>query len=95
MKEAMTSPMDAAQGAGTLAGRNETHGRSYPHIAEKIGFILTLIGAIISGLWIWDESGWPNHWLWISSICVLPLLILLVSEGIGRIINRIHFNDES
>jgi len=92
MKETITSPMDAAQGAGTLVGREETHGRSYPHIAEKIGFILTLIGAIMAGLWAWNESGWPNHWLWVISICGLPLMTLVVSEGIGRIINTIHVN---
>jgi hypothetical protein len=94
MDEAMTSPMDAAQGAGTLVGRDEEHGRPYPHFAEKIGLVLTLVGAVFAGMWIWNESGWSNHWLWVSSICLLPILTLFISEAIGRMINTIHANKE-
>ena len=95
MEETMTSPIDAAQGAGPLVGREEVQGRPYPHLVEKFGFFMTLIGAVIVGLWIWNESDWPNHWLWISSVCGLPFFTLFISEGIGRIINTIHVNSES
>ncbi len=94
MDETITSPMDAAQGAGTLIGREEEQGRPYPHIVEKMGLILAIAGAVIIGMWIWNDSGWANHWLWVSSICALPLLTLFVSEVIGRIINKIHVGKE-
>jgi hypothetical protein len=78
----------------TLLDRQETHGRRYPILIEKIGFLISIAIAIYVGQWIWVESNWSNIALWGTTICGLPLGTLLLGEGIARIIQRIHVSSD-
>jgi hypothetical protein len=90
MDETPQSPMDAAQGAGTLIGRTEYRGRAYPHVVEKLAFVLTFCSAVYAGIWLWNDSNWANYLIWTTTICGLPIAILIISEAFGRLINAIH-----
>ena len=78
----------------TLSGRQETHGRKYPDILEKLALLITIAAAIMAGQWIWTESGWSAIALWPAIICGLPLLTLFVAEMLARVIQRIHSDNE-
>ena len=82
------------EGKTTLIGREETHGRPYPGLLEKIILLTLIVGAIMMGQWMWVESEWANTVLWPATICGLPLATLLVAEMLSRIIQRIHVNGE-
>ena len=63
-------------------------GSEYPMFLEKIVFIGLLIGSIFVGNMLSDHlSGAP---LWLSWICGIPILLLIVTEFFGRIIQSIH-----
>ena len=80
--------------ATTLSGRQETHGRKYPDILEKLVLLITIAAAIMAGQWIWTESGWSAITLWPAIICGLPFLTLFVAEMLARVIQRIHTDSE-
>ena len=82
--------MSADEGVMTLLGRQETHGRRYPGILEKFGFVIAITIAIFVGQWLWTESEWSTVVLWAVTICGLPVGTLLLGEGVARIILRIH-----
>ena len=86
--------MVESEGKTTLIGREETHGRSYPGLLEKIILLPLIVGAVMVGQWMWVESDWANTVLWPATICGLPLATLLVAEMLSRIIQRIHMNGE-
>ena len=86
--------MDVEGSATTLAGRQETHGRKYPILLEKLVFLITITVAIMAGQWIWTESDWSTVALWPALICGLPLTTLFVAEMLGRAIQRIHIGNE-
>ena len=86
--------MSADGGAGTLVGRQETHGRRYLGLAERMGFLVAIVTAIFVGRWMWAESDWPTIALWAVTICGLPVGTLLLGEGIARIILRIHVSGD-
>ena len=81
---------DPAQGAGTLAGRTETHGRPYPHLVEKACLLLTIISAVFAARWMWVEMDWPESLLWFATLCVLPIITLIIAEGFARIVQAVH-----
>ena len=78
----------------TLSGRQETHGRKYPDILEKLALLITIAIAIMAGQWIWTESGWSAFVLWPSIVCGLPLATLFFTETLARVIQRIHVGNE-
>ncbi|MDP6899627.1 MAG: hypothetical protein QGF94_02185 [Candidatus Thalassarchaeaceae archaeon] len=94
MEEVPASPMDSAQGDGTLMGRTETHGRPYPHLGEKFGVLLSIVIVVYLGCWMWSDSGWANPILWITSICGLPLLTMFLAEMFGKIVHTLHQRSE-
>lgn len=79
--------------ANTLAGLVETHGRPYPHLLEKAILLGSIAAAICAGNWMWFESGWPTFALWGMSLCGIPLLTLLVAEGLSRLVHRVHMRN--
>lgn len=81
-----TTPAASSSEATTLAGREEVIGHTYPSWLEKLTFLLVLVGAIWLGMWIWQSSDWHVAGKWTASICGLPLLVLLTTEAMGRII---------
>ena len=70
----------------TLAGREEVIGRTYPSWLEKLVFVSSVVGAIWLGMWIWQSSDWHVVGKWSAIICGLPILVLISTEAIGRII---------
>lgn len=76
--------------ATTLAGREETHGRPFPHLAEKAALLLAIALAILAGRWLWAETGLDPLPLWGISLCVLPLATLMLAEVLARIVQRLH-----
>ena len=86
--------MSAQGGMTTLIGREETHGRRFPTMMERLVFLISIVAAVFLGQWMWVESDWGNIVLWPATICGLPLATLLVAEMLSRIIQRIHVNGE-
>ena len=80
--------------ATTLTGRQETHGRKYPGLLEKLALLITIAAAIMAGQWIWTESGWSAFALWPAIVCGLPLATLFIAEMLARVIQRIHTGSE-
>ena len=86
--------MVGAEGRTTLVGREETHGRPYPTLLERLAFLVAIIGAVMVGQWMWIESDWSTLALWPTTVCVLPLATLIVAEMLAKIIQRIHISSE-
>ena len=60
----------------------------YPLWIEKLVFIGLIAVAVYGGIMLQDYvSGLP---LWLTRICVLPVVILVLTEGIGRTIQAIY-----
>ncbi len=76
----------AATETTTLAGRTEVIGRTYPSWVEKLIFLSAVGGAIWLSLWIWQSSDWHVAGKWTVSLCGLPILVLIITEAIGRVI---------
>ena len=87
--------MDDEGGAKTLINRKETHGRKFPSLIEKLGFVLSIALAILIGQWMWSESGWSTLVLWPVTVCGLPLGVLLLGEMLGRITQKVHVSGEN
>jgi hypothetical protein len=81
-----TPAVTAATETTTLAGRTEVIGRTYPSWVEKLIFLSAVGGAIWLGLWIWQSSDWHVAGKWAVSICGLPIMVLIITEAIGRVI---------
>ena len=79
----------------TLAGREEEIGRTYPSWLEKLVFVTSICGAIWLGMWIWQSSDWHVAGKWTASICGLPLLVLFITEAIGRIVQSLVTGDRA
>ncbi|MDE0708383.1 MAG: hypothetical protein OSB33_05480 [Candidatus Poseidoniales archaeon] len=86
--------MGKDEGAMTLVGRQETHGRRYPSFAERLSFLITIVTAVLIGRWVWIESDWSGSVLWPVTVCGLPLGALLLGEMLARVIQRIHVNGD-
>ena len=60
----------------------------YPLWIEKLVFILLIVTAILVG-----EVALKNHLegyaLWAARICGLPILVLVTTEAIGRILQKL------
>ena len=81
---------DPAQGAGTLSGRTEIHGHPYPHLVEKACLLLAIISAVFAARWMWAEIDWSEPLLWFATLCVLPIITLITTEGLARIVQAVH-----
>ena len=86
--------MVGAEGRRTLIEREETHGRPYPTLLERLAFLVAIIGAVIVGQWMWIESDWSTLALWPATVCGLPLATLIVAEMLAKIIQKIHVSSE-
>ena len=86
--------MVESEGATTLIGRTETHGRPYPDILEKMILLTLIVVAVIAGKWMWVESDWSAFVLWPATICGLPLGTLVLTEILSRMIQGIHVSGE-
>ena len=78
------------EGKMTLIGREETHGRPYPGLLEKLLLLTLIVVAVMIGQWMWTESEWSALLLWPATVCGLPLCTLILSDIFSRIIQRIH-----
>lgn len=61
----------------------------YPMWAERAVLLSGVILALIAGKWIWqqDLAVWMQ---WGLSICVLPIMVLMLTELAGRILQGSH-----
>ena len=73
-----------------LMGREEKIGSKYPGIIERFGLLFSIAGSILIGRWLWISSNFPSEIIWFSSICLLPVLAMIVAELIGRITQYLH-----
>ncbi len=78
----------------TLVGRQETHGRKYPSLIEKLVLLATIVTAIMAGQWIWTQSNWPAIAMWPAIVCGLPLGTLFVTEMLARVIQKINTGNQ-
>ena len=86
--------MVESEGTTTLIGRNETHGRLYPGLLEKLVLLIFVVVAVMVGQWMWTESNWSALVLWPATVCGLPLGALIATEILSQIIQAIHVNNE-
>ena len=86
--------MGESEGKTTFIGREETHGRPYPGLLEKIILLTLIVGAIMMGQWMWVESDWSTLLLWPATICGLPLGTLILTDIFSRIVQRIHVGSD-
>ena len=63
-------------------------GSDYPMFLEKIVFLGLLIASIYAGNMLGEHLSGAQ--LWLSWICGIPIVLLMVTEGIGRVIQKIH-----
>ena len=77
----------------TLLEREELEGDIYPLFIERIVFLLLVIVAILLGLWMWNHSKLNEFVLWAITIVILPIGVLSLTEGFGRIMQKIRFKD--
>ena len=63
-------------------------GSQYPMYLEKLAFLGLLILAIYSGNMLSDHLS--GYQLWLSWICGIPILLFVVAEFVGRIIQKVH-----
>jgi len=62
-------------------------GSIYPLWIEKIFFLGLVTVAIYFGILLADYTSGVQ--LWVARICLLPILVLVLTEGIGRLIQSI------
>jgi len=60
----------------------------YPLWIEKSVFLGLVASAICAGILLQDHLS--GVLLWSTWICVLPITILIITEGIGRMIQSIY-----
>ncbi len=60
----------------------------YPLWIEKLVFLGLIASAIYSGYVLQDHLS--GVVLWLSWICILPICVLVITEGIGRTIQSIY-----
>ena len=60
----------------------------YPLWIEKLIFVGLIALAICAGMALQDHFSQIN--LILSWVCILPLIVLVLTEGIGRMIQSIH-----
>ena len=77
----------------TLLEREEFEGNIYPLFIERIVFLLLVIVAILLGVWMWDYSKLNKYVLWVITIVILPIVVLSLTEGFGRIMQKFRFRD--
>ncbi len=73
-----------------LMGRNENIGSKYPGVIERLGLLFSISSCILIGRWLWLSSNLPSAIVWFASICILPVLAMIVAELIGRITQHFH-----
>jgi hypothetical protein len=39
---------------------------------------------------MWAEMDWAEPLLWFATLCVLPILTLIIAEGFARIVQTVH-----
>ena len=59
-------------------------GSVYPLWIEKLIFILIILSGIYAGTILQDHLSGAS--LWLSWFCGIPLAILVLTEGIGRLL---------
>ena len=76
----------------TLTHREESMGRRYPLLVERLLFVLACIGFYFLYPYALDlEEGILGS---IAAWCGLPLLLLMCVELIGRMVQTIHSSGE-
>lgn len=63
-------------------------GSIYPLWIEKLVFLALLASSIYCGILLQDYLS--GALLWISWICLLPILMLVLTEALGRLVQSIH-----
>lgn len=78
-----------ADEATTLMARNESPGRGYPMFIERILFVAAIVAFVVFQPKVMDAVESPAWLAVISGWCVLPLLLMLSTEFIGRMLQRL------
>ena len=47
-------------------------------------------GSLSLARWMWAEMDWPEPLLWFATLCVLPIITLIIAEGFARIVQAVH-----
>ncbi|HIF15911.1 MAG TPA: hypothetical protein EYQ85_01495 [Candidatus Poseidoniales archaeon] len=62
--------------------------KAFPMWKERFGMLFIIASAIMLSRWLFQQNQWPDSLTWILSICVLPLVVLILAEGLGRFIQK-------
>mgnify|MGYP003311755560 CR=1 len=77
-----------ADEATTLLARDESSGRSYPMFIERLLFLGAIVGFFFLQPIVMETVDSPTWLAAISGWCVLPLVLMLSTELVGRILQR-------
>jgi hypothetical protein len=86
---------ESAQAVTPLAGRDPIRGALLPVWPARGAFLVAIGVGIFAGRWLWLDSGFAEWQNWMLSICLLPVLVLLLSEGLGRLVFQIHLRGKT
>ncbi|MBA4694728.1 MAG: hypothetical protein DWC06_06290 [Candidatus Poseidoniales archaeon] len=60
----------------------------YPLWIEKMIFLVLVASSVYAGIEL--QNHLTGAMLWLSWVCGLPLVVLVTTEGIGRIVQKIN-----
>jgi len=55
---------------------------------ERFCMLIIIASAIMLSRWLFQQDQWPDSLTWILSICVLPMAVLILAEGLGRLMQK-------
>lgn len=75
--------------ATTLMARDETLGRAYPMVLERLLFVAAVVGFVILQPSAMDAIDSPAWLSFIVGWCGLPIGLMLFTEFLGRVLQRV------
>ena len=66
----------------------EPAAKAYPMWLERMGVLILISLAIVGGREVLGMEDVPDAVGWLTSICLLPLLVLFMSEAWGRFLQK-------
>ncbi len=81
-----------SEDATTLMARDETSGRAYPMIVERMFFVLAIVGFFVLQPVVMEAVDDPSWASFAAGWCGLPIALMFASELLGRLMQRMLSN---
>jgi hypothetical protein len=78
--------------ATTLMARDETSGRTYPMMIERLFFVLAIVGFFVLHPIVMERVEDPTWASLAAGWCGLPIALMFISELVGRLMQRMLSN---